>query len=239
MLSAQAEVAFSTLAASLAGRPELEEAVRDRWRTRVRGAAAEHAELDTPEELRKAADLLAHELPLQTHAADDVVELGKRFATDTGPLLLLWCYSTTWRRDTELAKLLAIADKLPGYEERVTAIARDRVIEGPLVDALACAPLLGQGKDLALPENTEARARLEILIWEAGASALEMPALGRWLWASPETFEELIRLPARGAAPKRGRAVRVRRRSLGIPASYAAHRRARAHPAPGNGAAGG
>src|SRR4051812_45511077 len=102
MLSAQADEAFSILASSLVGRPELEEAVRDRWRTRVRGAANEHAELETPEELRKAADLLAHELPLQTHDAAAVAELGKRFASDSGPLLLLWCYSTTWRRDTEL-----------------------------------------------------------------------------------------------------------------------------------------
>ena len=208
MLSAQADEAFSTLALSLAGRPELEAAVRDRWRTRVRGAASRQAQLEPSEELRRAADLLAQELPLQTHGADEIALLGKRFATETGPLLLLWCYSTTWRRDTELAKLLAIAAKLPGYEERVTAIARDRVIEGPLVDALACAPLLGSGKALALPENSEARARLEILIWEAGASALEMPELGRWLWGSPETFEELIRLPARGAL--RGRVLAAR-----------------------------
>jgi eukaryotic-like serine/threonine-protein kinase len=208
MLSSQAEVAFSTLAMSLAGRPELEAAARDHWRTRVRGVSSAEIELELPTELRAATDLLAIELPTQTHDADAVAELGKRFAGETGPLLLLWCYSTTWRRDTELAKLLAIAAKQPGYEERVSAIARDRLIEGPLLDALACAPLLGTGKDLALPVNTEARARLEILIWEAGASALEVPVLGRWLWASPETFEELIRLPARGAL--RGRVLAAR-----------------------------
>ncbi len=208
MLSEQAEVAFSTLAASLVGRPELEEAVRDRWRTRVRGASGTQVELELPEDLRAAADLLATDLPTQTHDAAEVDELGKRFVGETGPLLLLWCYATTWRRDTELAKLLSIAGKQPGYEERVTAIARDRVIEGPLFDAFACAPLLGTGKALALPENTEARARLEILIWEAGASALEVPALGRWLWASPDTFDELIRLPARGAL--RGRVLAAR-----------------------------
>ena len=42
-------------------------------------------------------------------------------------------------------------------------------------------------------------ARLEILIWEAGASAVELPALGRWLWGAASTFEEMIRGPARGA----------------------------------------
>jgi hypothetical protein len=208
MLSSQAEVAFSTLATSLAGRPEFEEAVRDHWRTRVRGVSSDETEIELPAELRAATDLLAVELPIQTHDAEAIAEVGKRFAGETGPLLLLWCYSTTWRRDTELAKLLSIAAQQPGYEERVSAVARDRLIEGPLLDALACAPLLGTGKDLALPVNTEARARLEILIWEAGASALEVPALGRWLWASPETFEELIRLPARGAL--RGRVLAAR-----------------------------
>src|SRR5450432_2095352 len=175
MLSAQADEAFSTLAQALAGRPELEEAVRDRWRTRIRGAAVDPAGVELPEGVKVAADLLASELPLQTHANDDVAELGKRFAAPSGPLLLLWCYASTWRRDTELAKVLAIAAKQPGFEERVAAIASDRVVEGPLWDALACAPLLGDGARLALPESAEARARLEILIWEAGASALEVP----------------------------------------------------------------
>jgi hypothetical protein len=50
--------------------------------------------------------------------------------------------------------------------------------------------------------NAEARARLEILIWEAGASALELPALGAWVWGSPATFEALI-----GTARARGACV--------------------------------
>src|SRR4029078_7776460 len=103
-----------------------------------------------------------------TQNFDDLAELGKRFTTDTGPLLLLWCYSTTWRRDVELARLLAIAAKQTDYEERVAIVASARVVEGPLLDALGCAPLLGSGETLRLPEHAEARARLEILIWEAG-----------------------------------------------------------------------
>ncbi|MEO8901318.1 MAG: hypothetical protein ABI488_06415, partial [Polyangiaceae bacterium] len=208
MLSPQSEEAFSTLATSLVGQPEFEEAVRDRWRTRIRGSAGAPAEVALPDEVRSAADLLAHELPLQTHSVADLAELGQRFATPTGGLLLLWCYATTWRRDTQLAALLASAARIPGFEERVRAIAHDRVVEGPLVDALACTPLLGTGADLALPANAEARARLEILIWEAGASALEVPALGRWLWGARENFEELIRMPARGAL--RGRVLAAR-----------------------------
>src|SRR5262249_6423331 len=52
------------------------------------------------------------------------------------------------------------------------------------------------------------RARLEILIWEAGASALEVPELGRWIWGSAETFEAMVRGPAHGAL--RGRVLAAR-----------------------------
>jgi eukaryotic-like serine/threonine-protein kinase len=208
MLSLSAEEAFSTLTASLVGQPELEEAVRDRWRIRLRGSGAAQHDRVLPDALRAAADLLGHELPLQTHTASDVSALGERFASPSGPLLLLWCYSSTWRKDTVLAGLLAIARKVPGFEERVATVAADRVIEGPLLDALGCAPLLGTGAALRLPVNAEARARLEILIWEAGASAREVPEFGRWLWASSDTFEELVRNPARGAL--RGRVLAAR-----------------------------
>src|SRR6185295_16680343 len=90
----------------------------------------------------------------------------------------------------------------------VAAVAHDRVVEGPLLDALACAPLLGDGVKLASPASVEARARLRILIWEAGASAVEVPGLGPWLWVSPSTFEEMIRGPARGTL--RGRVLAAR-----------------------------
>lgn len=205
MLSAQAEQAFSTLATSLAGAHELEEAVRDRWRARVRGSTSAH-DAPLPDELRVAADVLSTELAAQTQSPEGVVELGKRFASDDGPLLLLWCYASTWRKDVALSALLSIAAQQPGYEERVAAVACDRVIEGPLLDALSCTPLVGSVAKLR--ENPEARARLEILIWEAGASAVEVPALGRWLWASNETFDELIRNPARGTL--RGRVLAAR-----------------------------
>ena len=84
MLSLQAEEAFSTLAAALAGQPELEEAVRDRWRIRLRGPAAGQHDRLLPEALRTAADLLAHDLPLQTHAASDLNALGERFSSASG-----------------------------------------------------------------------------------------------------------------------------------------------------------
>ncbi|HYP76977.1 MAG TPA: serine/threonine-protein kinase [Polyangiaceae bacterium] len=207
MLSLLAEEAFSTLATALIGQPELEEAVRNRWRIRLRSSVSAQ-QLVLPDALRSAADLLAHDLPLQTRSATDVVALGARFASPSGALLLLWCYASTWRKDIELAKLLGIARAVPGFEERVAAVAADRVIEGPLLDALGCAPLLGTGTALRQSANAEARARLEILIWEAGASAQEVPEFGRWLWASKDTFEELVRNPARGAL--RGRVLAAR-----------------------------
>src|SRR6188768_2136781 len=208
MLSVAAEEAFSALATALIGQPELEETVRDRWRIRTRSKAFTQHDRELPEALRRAADLLAQDLPQQTHSASDVAALGERFASASGPLLLLWCYASTWRKDIELAKLLASARAVPGFEERVAAVAAQRVIEGPLLDALECVPLLGTGAALRLPANAEARARLEILIWEAGASAREVPAFGRWLWTSRDNFEELIRNPARGAL--RGRVLAAR-----------------------------
>jgi hypothetical protein len=146
-----------------------------------------------------------------------------REATDTaiadavrgpeGDELLSWCAESAWRRDVHLAPVLAAAAADARLSERVPAIARARVVEGPLDDALACAPLLGDGARLSLPDNAEARARLEILIWEAGASAVEVPALGRWLWGSPDTFEAMIRGPAHGAL--RGRVLAARCLEIG------------------------
>jgi eukaryotic-like serine/threonine-protein kinase len=208
MLSAQVEGALSTLTAALATRPELESEVRVRWRTGGRDGATEHLDANLPEDLRAAADRLGGALPALTVGAGDVAALGKLFAEPAGETLFSWCAASTWRRDAQLAELLTVAAMQPAFRGRVAAVARDRVVEGPLLDALACAPLLGDGLQLALPENAMARARLEILIWEAGASAREVPALGRWLWGSSETFEAMIRGPAHGTLRGRVRAAR-------------------------------
>ncbi len=203
MLPAPALEAFSTLAAALAGRPELGDSVRSRWRA---GGGRIDGELEGG--IRAAAVRLGTVLPALTQDDGEVAALGKLFAEDAGEVLFSWCSASTWRRDARIAKLLTTAAVQPAFRERVVAVARERVVEGPLLDALACAPLLGDGLQLALPENTQARARLEILIWEAGASALEAPELGRWLWGSPDTFEAMIRGPARGTLRGRVRAAR-------------------------------
>ena len=58
MLSDQAQAALETLTAALAGRPELEKAVRRRWRAGGRVGVAGHVEAALPENLRAASDTL-------------------------------------------------------------------------------------------------------------------------------------------------------------------------------------
>jgi hypothetical protein len=203
MLPAPAQEAFSALSTALVSHPELGDAVRARWH-----AKAQPTDPALPGDLRASADLLGSVLPKLTQGEGELAALAKLFAQPGGEVLLSWCVASTWRRDVRLAKLLAAAAAQDPLHDRVVAAARDRVVEGPLLDALACAPLLGDGLALALPANTQALARLEILIWEAGASALEAPDLGRWLWGSPDTFEAMIRGPARGTLRGRVRAAR-------------------------------
>ncbi len=208
MLSPQILDAFSLLAERLADRPDLEEATRWRWRSPTHLPAHVPAERKLAEDLCAAADLIGDSLPALTRTEEEVAALGALFNEPAAATLVAWCAASVWRRDVRLAGLLAIGAARPALREPIARVARDRVVEGPLLDALGCAPLLGSGVDLARPENAEARARLEILIWEAGASALEVPALGKWLWGSRDTFEAMIRGPAHGAL--RGRVLAAR-----------------------------
>jgi hypothetical protein len=129
------------------------------------------------------------------------------FAEPTGEVLLAWCAALTWHKDVALAGLLPAAAR-SGFASEAAKVVRDRVVEGPLADALACAPLLGTGSALTADETAEARARLQILVWEAGASALELPRLGPWIWGSKDTFEAMVHEPARGTL--RGRVLAAR-----------------------------
>jgi serine/threonine-protein kinase len=212
MLPAPVKGALSELA-SLPPGGELDDVLRAHWREAARGSAGTDGAA-LPEAVRAAAGVLASELPALTRDATARAALEACFAEPDGEILLAWCASSTRRRDVDLARLLAAAAKHSTLRDRVPSIARERVIEGPLADALACAPLLGDGSELALPENSEARARLEILVWEAGASGLEVPDLGRWLWGSRTTFEVMIAGPAHGAL--RGRVLAARCLEIGV-----------------------
>ena len=220
MLPVPVQGAISKVIEALGEKPELSEALRARWAPGgARGAAL-------PADLAAMLEVLDVELPTLSRSKDDVAALGALFAEPAGELLLTWCAASTWRRDVRLAPLLAIAARHAAFRERVVGVARERVVEGPMLDALACAPLLGDGIQPAMPANAEARARLEILIWEAGASAVESPDLGAWLWSSPETFEVMLRGPARGAL--RGRVLAARCLEVSVrgmpPATDRAHR---------------
>lgn len=203
------EDALAKLTEALTGDPARREVVAARWR----GGSTRQGD-DLPPEVLTLADALGRDLASLTQSGDGVTALGKVFGEPAGDVLLAWAAASTWRRDVQLARLLVSAAGTPAAKasaelsERIAGVARHRVIEGPLHDAIACAPLLGDGQKLALPINAEARARLEILLWEAGASALEVPELAKWLWGSAETFEEMIRKPARGAL--RGRVLAAR-----------------------------
>jgi serine/threonine-protein kinase len=214
-----AEDALSTLTDAITKNPELNEALRARWRAGG-DVAHEKTEPGLPENLHAAADLLGESLPVASQSDEEIVGLATLFAKPAGEVLFSWCAASTWRRDAQIAKLLEIAALQENFKSRVPDVARARVVEGPLLDALASAPLLGTGNDLAHPDNAEARARLEILIWEAGASALEVPALGKWIWQSSQTFDVMIKQPASGALRGRVLAARCLEVSVkGIPAN--------------------
>jgi eukaryotic-like serine/threonine-protein kinase len=207
----EVRIALTRLSTVLAGRPELESAMRARWSSGAMYPTAPVAgelRVELREDQRAAANVLGRALPPMTHVDSGIAALGELFGEPEGEVLFAWCGASVWRRDARLARLLEIAAAHPAFRERVARVARDRVVEGPLHDALACAPLLGDGAALASPDNVQARARLEILFWEAGASAVEVPHLAKWLWGSASTFEAMIRGPARGTL--RGRVLAAR-----------------------------
>jgi eukaryotic-like serine/threonine-protein kinase len=199
--------AFSTLSAALEARPELGAALAAQWRRPGRGDA-ENVDGDLSEELREAANRLAQSLPALTQSDPEIAALGALFGEPAGEVLWSWCAASVWRSDVRMAPLLVTAAGKPAFRDRVALIARERVVQGPLLDALMCAPQLGTGSLLIPPGGAEPRARLEILIWEAGASAVEIPALGPWIWGSRETFDRMVREPAHGAL--RGRVLAAR-----------------------------
>jgi serine/threonine-protein kinase len=200
--------ALGSIAMTLGRNPALEDALCHRFSHRVQRSTAESIDLEIPTELAATIDHVSGELQSLARSADAIAELERIIEGPAGVTLLIWCHANTRNRDIALSRLLQSAAKQPNLHERATTVARDRVLRGPLVDALCCAPLLGDGTRLKLPENSQARARLEILVWEAGARALELPELGGWLWGSPDTFEVMIHGPARGAL--RGRVLAAR-----------------------------
>ncbi len=160
MLPAPAQRALSTLAAAVVT-PALGDALRARWRAGGRGGVGPQAD-GLSEDLCASADQLAAALPLLTHMETAVASLCELFGGAEPALaevLFSWCAASVWRRDVQMARLLASAAVQPAFRDRAAAVARDRVVEGPLLDALACAPLLGKGgRARASREHRGARA---------------------------------------------------------------------------------
>ncbi|HJL18632.1 MAG TPA: serine/threonine-protein kinase [Sandaracinaceae bacterium LLY-WYZ-13_1] len=195
--------ALSTTASALADSPELARALYDHWHDRRPGK--DGAEL--PAAVREAAAELDRGLPGWTHEqSPDHVE--RILGQPAGEVVFIWAAANAARSEARLAPILKAAAEHREYADQTRILARNRVVEGPLEDALGCLPLLGAGDALAAPDALEARARTQILLWEAGARALELPALGRWLWADERTFETMVGAPARGTL--RGRVLAAR-----------------------------
>lgn len=178
-------------------------ALHARWRDGVTGVGGGLAD-----DLAKAADVLERALPTLSRSSNGVDKLAALFGTPLGAVVFAWCSACREHGEARMAALLTKAATHADYAERAAVVAHDRIVEGPLLDALMCAPLLGTGDRFALPENAEAQARLEILFWEAGASATGVPELGKWIWGDELTFDAMIATPAHGSL--RGRVLAAR-----------------------------
>ncbi len=210
MITDPLKIALDTLSAAVVAQPALYGALHARWRQ-----VGPAPEVELSDALRAAADHLDDTLPSLTRSEEARGALAKLFGKPPGEVLLTWCAARAARSDARMAELLRAASRKSECRDFAIAAARDRVVEGPLFDALACAPLLGTGDVLALPENAEASARMEILIWEAGASGIAVPDLGTWIWGSPATFEATIGRPAHGSLRARVLAARCLEVSVG------------------------
>jgi tRNA A-37 threonylcarbamoyl transferase component Bud32 len=171
-----------------------------------REGPARSPEGSLPGEVRAAAVALDRMLPGLTRTDDGRAMLRACFEDPSGVATLVWAAAAGSRTDVEVASLLVAAQGF--HAGLVATVARTRLLEGPLVDALRCAPFSGDPRWLGSSAHAQARARIDILFWEAGASALQLPELGPWLWGSEQAFGALIGAPARGTL--RGRVLAAR-----------------------------
>ncbi len=134
--------------------------------------------------------------------------LGEELDSDAREMVLAWARGVAAKRDLVLAPLLESA-RAGGAGDAVERAARARVLHGPLVDALSCLASTGDASWLAGDSAAAARARLDLLVWEAGAAALSIPALGPWLWSDSRARQMLIFRRARGTLRERSLAARM------------------------------
>lgn len=210
MIPSNVEEALATLVAAARALPSVHEDMVGVWE----GDRAVHGAL--PEALLQATLELDKALPDLARAPSTKAGLAPLFAEGRGEIVLAWCAAAVTRADVRLSPLLGQAAAVRSSRERAVEIARDRIVRGPLEDALACTPHVAAHSSLSSRENAEARARLEVLIWEAGATCTVVPEFGRLIWQNLDNFEALVARPAMSTL--RGRVLAARCVELSVPA---------------------
>jgi eukaryotic-like serine/threonine-protein kinase len=150
-----------------------------------------------PPDVASAARALAAELERLTKTGGEPALPVRLFEGTSGAIVLAWAESVASRSDVVIAGLLDLALRAHQAPSRLIRAARARVLAGPLIDALRCLPLAGDTEWFA--EDAAARARIELLVWEAGAAALSIPRLGAWLFSSEDLFERWAMRPSQGS----------------------------------------
>lgn len=159
-----------------------------------------------PPAAAEGARALAAELSRLTRTGGEPACPRSMFEGVSGAILLAWAESVGTRADVVIAGLLELGLRAHQAPSRLIRAARARVRHGPLIDALRCLPLAGDPEWLF--DDQKARARFELLVWEAGGSALSLPGLGGWVFASG-SFDRLIAEPSRGNLRRRVLAARL------------------------------
>lgn len=128
-----------------------------------------------------AARELGTELASHTITAPGLA--GRVIADDDAAraVVATWVSASAERRDLVLAPLLRSLCRADATRDRVERAARERVLGGPPADALACVALTGDPEWMSEPEHRRTVARLQLLLWEAGAAATSVPEIGPWL----------------------------------------------------------
>jgi hypothetical protein len=154
------------------------------------------------------AELLDRALPALTRSQQGTAALLALHEQAVGDIARLWLKASVARRDVRLAPWIQARIAREGPTAELDELACARVLEGTLVDALACVPLTGSPARMRDPARERILARLEILLWEAGASALSLPHLAPWVFGSARDFDALVGTWAVG--PLRGRVLAAR-----------------------------
>lgn len=112
------------------------------------------------------------------------------------------------QRIISLARALVGAGREPVADDRIAAAARQHVATGPLEEALVCLSLSGDAGWIDSAEPAVA-ARIDLLVWEAGAGALPIPELGGWLCNEGAAHARFLTARARGSLRMRSLAARA------------------------------